>query len=61
MPKEGSPEALLMATLPYRELIGSLLWALNGTRPNVTYSVKTLTKFTSNPGLGELHFEFWDF
>ena len=48
MPKEGSPEALLMATLPYRELIGSLLLVLNGTRPDVTYSVNTLTKFTSN-------------
>jgi hypothetical protein len=26
MPKAGSAEALHMATLPYRELIGSLLW-----------------------------------
>jgi len=51
MPKQGSSEALLMATLPYRELIGSLLWVSNGTRPDVTYSVNTLTKFTSNPGL----------
>jgi Reverse transcriptase (RNA-dependent DNA polymerase) len=51
MPKEGSPEALQMATLPYRELIGSLLWVSNGTRPDITYSVNTLTKFTSSPGL----------
>ena len=51
MPKEGSPEALQMATLPYRELIGSLLWVSNGTRPDITYSVNTLTKVTSNPGL----------
>ena len=26
MPKEGSPEALQVATFPYRELIGTLLW-----------------------------------
>jgi Reverse transcriptase (RNA-dependent DNA polymerase) len=43
VPKEGSPEALLIETLPFRELIGSLLWVLNGTRPDVTYSVNTLT------------------
>ena len=51
MPKAGSAEALQMATLPYRELIGSLLWVSNGTRPDVTYPVNTLTKFTSNPAL----------
>ena len=49
MPQAGSAEALQMATLPYRELIVSLLWFSNGTRPDVTYSVNTLTKFTSNP------------
>jgi hypothetical protein len=37
MPKAGSAEALQMATLPYRELIGSLLWVSNGTRPDVSY------------------------
>ena len=49
MPQAGLAEALQMATFPYRELIGSLLWISNGTRPDVTYSVNTLTKFTSNP------------
>ena len=51
MPTAGSAEALQMATLPYRELIGSLLWVSNGTWPDVTYQVNTLTKFTSNPAL----------
>ena len=51
MPKEGSAEALQMANIPYRELIGSLLWVSNGTRPDVSYPVNALTKFTSNPGL----------
>ena len=50
MLKAGSAEALQMVTFPYRELIGSLLWISNGTRHDVTYSVNTLTKFTSNPG-----------
>ena len=50
MPKAGSAEALQMSTLLYRERIGLLLWVSNGTRPDVTYSVNTLTKF-----------EFWDF
>ena len=51
MPKADSAEALQMATLPYLELIGSLYWVSNGTRPDVTYPVNTFTKFTSNPAL----------
>jgi Reverse transcriptase (RNA-dependent DNA polymerase) len=51
MPKKGSPKAIQMTTYSYRELIGLLLWVLDGTRPDVTYSVNTLTKFTSNPGI----------
>ena len=50
-PKPGSPEALQVGTYPYRELIGTLLWVSNGTRPDVTYPVNTLAKFTHNPGL----------
>jgi Reverse transcriptase (RNA-dependent DNA polymerase) len=51
MPKADTAEALQMATIPYHKLSGSLLWVLNGTRPDVTYPVNTLTKFTSKPGL----------
>jgi Reverse transcriptase (RNA-dependent DNA polymerase) len=50
MPKPGSAEALLVATFPYRELIGTLLWISNGTRPDIVFVVNTLAKFTSNPG-----------
>ena len=50
-PKPGSPEALQVGTYPYRELIGTLLWVSNGTRPDITYPVNTLAKFTHNPGL----------
>jgi hypothetical protein len=50
-PAEGSAEASQMKDMPYRELIGSLLWVANGTRPDVSFAVNTLAKFTSNPGL----------
>ena len=50
-PKEGSAEALQVKTLPYRELIGTLLWISNGTRPDTAYAVNTMAKYTSNPGL----------
>ena len=54
-PKPGSPEALQVGTYPYRELIGTLLWVSNDTRPDVTYPVNTLAKFTHNPGLIHWH------
>jgi hypothetical protein len=51
MPKPGSAEALQVATFKYRELIGTLLWISNGTRPDIVFAVNTLAKFTCNPGL----------
>ena len=47
-PKAGTPEALNMQGLPYRELIGTLWWISNGTRPGITYLVTTLAKFSAN-------------
>ena len=45
-----------MLQMPYRELIGSLLWIANGTRPDIAYyAVTTLAKYTSNPG--EIHWQ----
>jgi Reverse transcriptase (RNA-dependent DNA polymerase) len=62
MPMAGSAEALQMSSLPYCELIGSLLWVSNGTRPDVTYPVNTPTKFTSNLGLihWQQRYGFWN-
>ena len=54
-PEEGLPEALRMLQMPYRELIGTLLWIANGTRPVIAYAVTTLAKYTSNPG--EIHWQ----
>ena len=41
-PEAGSEEALRMQSRPYRELIGTLLWIANGTRPDISYAVGTL-------------------
>ena len=54
-PTADSEEAIRMKTLPYRELIGTLLWVANGTRPDIEYAVGTLAKFTNNPG--EIHWK----
>ena len=48
---EGSAEAAQMKNMFYRELFASLLRVANGTRPDVSFAVNTLAKFTSNPGL----------
>ena len=50
-PKAGSAEALQVSTMPYRELIGTLLWISNGTRPDIAYAVNTMAKFTATPAL----------
>ena len=44
-----------MKEIPYRELIGTLLWVANGTRPDISYAVSTLAKYTTHPGM--LHWE----
>ena len=54
-PEATSEEAIRMKAIPYRELIGTLLWIANGTRPDISYAVGTLAKFTNNPG--EIHWK----
>ena len=39
-----------MADKPYRELLGSIMYAQIVTRPDLSYAVSTLSKFMSNPG-----------
>ena len=39
-----------MRNIPYREVIGSLLWLSLGTRPDITYAVSQVAKFSANPG-----------
>src|SRR5258707_7987902 len=36
--------------MPYREAIGMLNWAALATCPNITFTIMTVTCFTTNPG-----------
>jgi len=38
-----------LAALPYRELVGSLLWISRCTRPDITLAVGILSRYVSNP------------
>ena len=48
-------EATRMAKVPYREAIGSLMYAAVATRPDISFAVSTLSQFLENPG--EVHWE----
>jgi hypothetical protein len=48
-------EAARMKKTPYREAIGSLMYAAVATRPDIAFAVSTLSQFLDNPG--EAH---WD-
>lgn len=39
-----------MSKMPYREALGSLMYACQGTRPDVAYAVGLLSRFSENPG-----------
>jgi hypothetical protein len=57
--KEMSPknenDARKMQGIPYRNLTSSLMYAMTGTRPDIAYTVRTLSKYNDNPG--ELHWK----
>ena len=39
-----------MANKPYREILGSIMYAQIATQPDLSYAISTLSKFVSNPG-----------
>ena len=49
-PSTGA-EYASMQHIPYREAIGSLMYAALGTHPDISYTVSTISRFSSNPGL----------
>jgi hypothetical protein len=44
-----------MRHIPYREAVGSLMYAMLGTHPNISFATTAVSKFSSNPRI--LH---WD-
>ena len=40
-----------MAKVPYASVIGSLMYAMLCTRPDIAYAVSVTSRFQSNPGL----------
>ena len=44
-----------MRQVPYCEAVGSLMYAVVGTRPDIAYAVSYLARFMSNPG--HMHWE----
>lgn len=40
-----------MRDFPYREALGSLMYASVGTRPDITFAVSILSRFAGNPGV----------
>jgi len=39
-----------MATRPYRELVGALVWLALRTRPDIAFATSSLIRFGHNPG-----------
>ena len=52
---EDSPkteeEANAMAEIPYANAVGSLMYAMVSSRPDLAYSLSILSKFMSKPGM----------
>jgi hypothetical protein len=48
-------QAAHMKKTPYREAVGSLMYAAIATRPDITFAISTLSQFLDNPG--KIHWE----
>ena len=51
----GEEESLKMTGIPYSKVIGSLLWAVMVSWPNVAFTVGVLSQFVQN--LTRIHWE----
>jgi hypothetical protein len=40
-----------MRNVPYHEAVGSLMYASLGTRPDITYAVQAVSRFSTKPGI----------
>jgi hypothetical protein len=50
MSPRSTEEEAHMSRIPYRQIVGSLLYLVSGTRPDITYSVSQVCRFMQNPG-----------
>lgn len=50
-----STEVENMSRIPYQEAVGSLLYISQGSRPDITFAVHSVSRFNQNPG--KLHWE----
>ena len=50
MPTPGSEEHTHMQSVPYRELVGALLYAQH-TRPDIAFAVSVVARYMHNPGI----------
>jgi hypothetical protein len=49
LPKTQSEEEN-MKTIPYQNVVGSLMYVMTGTRPDITYAVGAISAYNANPG-----------
>ena len=47
---ENEAEKLEMSKLPFRELLGSLMYLYIGTRPDLSFAIQYLSRYQANPG-----------
>lgn len=50
MSPQSPSEREEMSRIPYQELIGGLLYIAQGTRPDITFAVNTLSMYNNDPG-----------
>jgi len=43
-------DIMKMKNVPYREAVGSLMYAAMGTRPDIAFATSTVAQFSENPG-----------
>ena len=47
---ESKEDKEFMSEVPYANAVGSLMYAMVCTRPNLSYSVSLVSRFLANPG-----------
>ena len=50
-PLPGTPEMVEMGIVPYREVVGGLMYLACSTRADISHAVGEVARFVSNPGL----------